>query len=278
MASCALWQPAVLGSTASLHGIGKGTGHGHGVLRQGHGRVQQHAVIAPFHDLARVRWQAQACIHQQWHAQPLTQGLQRVRVHRPSARANGRSPGHDGLAADIDQALAQHQVFGAVGQHLKAFLDEVLGRAHQVQRVGLQGVVVADQFQLDPRGVEHFAGHLGGGDGFLGAVAARGIGKHGHIELAQQLPEAGATFGWVAALAAQRGGDHGGLGAFDGGLKHSRRGVPGGPQQQAAGEGVAVKDQRIWRGKSGHGLLGRQPPVTGEMISTRSPGCKACAA
>ena len=122
-------RAGAVGSAASLHRIGKSTGHGHGVLRQGHGRVQQHAVVAPFHDLARVGGQAQACIHQQWHAQPLTQGLQRVGVHRAATGANGRSPGHDRLAADIEKNLEREVKFRLLARNKAAVMDALVAKA-----------------------------------------------------------------------------------------------------------------------------------------------------
>ena len=146
-----LHGPGMAGCAPGLHGVGKGTGHGDGVLRQRHGGVEQHAVIAPFHHLAGVRRQAQAGIDQHRHVEALAQHLQGVGVDGAAARADGRGPGHDGLAAHIDQALAQHQVFGAVGQHVEAVAHQLLGGGHQVQRVGLQRVVVANHLELDPR-------------------------------------------------------------------------------------------------------------------------------
>ena len=60
-----------------------------------------------------------------------------------AARADRGGPGHDGLAAHVDQALALHQIFGAVGQYLKTVLDGMLG-SPTVCVCRAAGVVVAD--------------------------------------------------------------------------------------------------------------------------------------
>ena len=60
---------------ASLDSIGKRAGHAHGILGQGHCRVQEDAVVAPFHDLAGVGRQPQAGIDQQRYLQSFAQGL-----------------------------------------------------------------------------------------------------------------------------------------------------------------------------------------------------------
>ncbi len=61
---------------------------------------------------------------------------------------------------------------------------------------------MADDFQLDPLGVEHLARHVGGGDGLFHGVAAGGVGQDQRAEVLDDLPK-GLTLA-AAALAAQR--------------------------------------------------------------------------
>ncbi len=58
------------------------------------------------------------------------------------------------------------------GQHDEALVDELLGGAQQLGRVGQQRVLVADHLELDPVGVERLARELRGQDGVAGGVAA----------------------------------------------------------------------------------------------------------
>ena len=50
---------------------------------------------------------------QQGHVEPLAQCPQGVGIDGAAAGADGRRPGHHGLAADVDQALAYLQKVGA---------------------------------------------------------------------------------------------------------------------------------------------------------------------
>jgi len=250
-----------VGAAPGLHGVGKRAGHRDRVLRQCHGGVEQHAVVAPLHDLAGVRGAAQAGIDEQGHREALAQQLQRIRIHGAAPGAYGRSPRHHGLAAYIDETLAQHQVFGAIGQDLEAVADQLRRGIDEVQRVGLQGVVVANEFELDPGRVEHLTRHLRRGEGLLHAVAAGGVGQHGHLQRAQQLPKAAPGLGCLAALAPQGGREHGRACASHRGFEYARRRIARRAQQQAAGERFAIQHEGIggsvggWRFGGGHGLL-----------------------
>jgi hypothetical protein len=117
---------------------------------------------------------------------------------------------------------AQEQVFSAVGQHPEALLDQGGCHFHQLQRIGLQGVVVADEFELDPVGLKDFARHLCCGDGLLRTVAASGVGQDRYAAVPEQLPKALARIGRSRRLPTQRGGDHGRLGDTHGLLQHGR--------------------------------------------------------
>jgi hypothetical protein len=216
------------------------------------------------------------------------------------AGADWRGPGHDGLAADIDQALAQHQILGAIRQYLEALAQQPLGGGGHVERVGLQGVIVADEFQLDPLGAEDLPRHHGGGVNLFRRVTAGGVGQKGNLETGEQIPEGlPADLVVPGGLTTQGNGQHGRLGCLNRLLQHFRRRIAGSAQQQPAGKGGAVKKQRVRCGRQcvherpsrinpppmkRGAMLGRamqtrqwlnmaQPPATGWTISMASSGC-----
>ncbi len=131
-----------------------------------------------------MRWQAQTGVNDHGYIQALSQRSQRVRVDGAFTGPYGRGPRHHCLTAHINQALTQHQVVGGVRQHLKARFDECTGGRWQVDRVWLQGVVIAYELKFYPVSLKHFSGHFSGGNGFLKAVTTGRIGQHGHIGLA----------------------------------------------------------------------------------------------
>ena len=184
-----LHGPTQVSRAPRLHGPRKRLGHLQGVLRERHRRVEQHRIEAPFHHLASVGGQSQPRVHNQGHLQPVSEHFEGVWVDGAQARADGRGPRHHRLAAHVDQLLTQHQVLGAVGQHLEAEFDELLCGRGQIHRVGLQCVVVADEFEFDPIGLKHLSGHLRGGDHFLHAVAARGVGQERGVEFFEEFPK-----------------------------------------------------------------------------------------
>ena len=101
------------------------------------------------------------------------------------------------------QALRNDQVVGRVGEHREAVTRELVRCVDGRERVGLQRVVVADHFELDPRGAENLARHLRQRDRLLCAVAAGGVGQDPAAERADALPKAvaAAVLGLQAAQA-----------------------------------------------------------------------------
>ena len=118
------------------------------------------------------------------------QRLQRVFVDEAARRADRRGPRHQHGAAGGDQALGRAQIFGRVGQHLEALGAERGRGLDQAEQIGLQGVVIGDDFELDPVRAEQLARHVRRGDRFLGRAAAGGVGQHAAAELLDQRPEA----------------------------------------------------------------------------------------
>ncbi len=166
-----------VGQTAGLHTQCKSAGHRHRVAGLGHCGVNQHGVITQFHHLRGVVGGADAGIDYQ-HAvgQALAQGAQCGQVARPGAGADGRGPGHDGGDPDVTQLERGHQIVGGVGEHGEALTHQSLRGGHGAPGIGLQGVVVADDFELDPVSAENFARHLRHGDGLFRGVTTGGVG------------------------------------------------------------------------------------------------------
>ena len=75
------------------------------------------------------------------------------------------------------QAAREHGVVGRVGEHDEALVDELLGGAQQLGRVGQQRVLVADHLELDPVGGEGLAREPGGEHRVARGVAAGGVGQ-----------------------------------------------------------------------------------------------------
>ena len=77
------------------------------------------------------------------------------------------------------------------GSTLKPSRISLRGRFDQADRIGLQRVVVADQFELDPLGLEDFARHMRGGHRFVDGLAARRIRQQRDAVALEHVEEAG---------------------------------------------------------------------------------------
>ena len=90
----------------------------------------------------------------------------------PRPVPTGRAEGHDCGGADVDEALREDNVVGGVGQDGEAFVDEDAGGFDGGLDVGVEGGLVADDFDLDPVGEADLAGEAGSADGLLGGTLA----------------------------------------------------------------------------------------------------------
>ena len=100
----------------------------------------------------------------------------------------------------------------AYGQHHEAVVDQLLGGHEQLGAVGQQRVLVGDHLELDPVGLERFAGEPGGGDRVVRGVAAGGVGQDAPPGLRHDVQE-GARSGRIQA--AQRHRDDLGAGGVE---------------------------------------------------------------
>jgi hypothetical protein len=226
---------------ARFDGQCKGLRHADRIARLGNRGVEQHRVVAQLHRRGGLRRHAEARIDDQRDVGKVrAQGPQPVDIVQPSRRADRRAPRHQHAAAGFDQAIGHHQILGRVGKDLEAVVAQHAGRLDQAEDVGLQGVVVADHFELDPFGVEQLARHVGGGDRFLHRVATRRVRQHAQARLLDQRPEglAGAA---GTGFAADRHGHDLRAGHLDRLAQHRRRRIARRTQQQAGGEVNAVE-------------------------------------
>ncbi|KAI1694530.1 hypothetical protein Ddc_22031 [Ditylenchus destructor] len=171
-------QPRSKGRAARSHRVAEGAGHRHRIAGLRHRAVQQHRVEAQLHRPRRLRRRAQSGVdHQHRVGQAFAQRAQAVEVQQPLAGADRRAPGHQQRAARVQQAPAQDQILGAVGEDGEALPRELGRRGHQLEGIGLEGVLVAHDFQLDPRGAVELARHVGELHRLARAAAAGGVGQ-----------------------------------------------------------------------------------------------------
>ena len=109
--------------------------------------------------------------------------------------------------------------------------------------VGIEGGAVADDFDFDPVGESDFAGEAGGADGFVGGVAAGGV---GHEEVAGRIDEVEERLGGAVEIDAADGdGDHLGGGGFESGGGFGAVFVLAGADDETRTEGAAGDDERV---------------------------------
>ena len=110
----------------------------------------------------------------------------------------------------------EDDVVGGVGQDGKSLLDQDARGLQRGLNVGVEGGLVADDFDLDPVGEADLAAEARGADGLVGGEAAGGVGQQeialGIDEVEQRLA------GAVEVDAAHGDGDHLRAGGLDGGL------------------------------------------------------------
>ena len=126
----------------------------------------------------------------------------------------GAPSGITALAPGIDQPLRNHNVVRGIRQNREAFLHQHAGGFDGRLHVGKQRLLVADDLDLHPVGEPDLATQTRGANGFVGGVAAGGVGQQ---EILLRIDEVEQRF--FAAIevdAAHRDGDHLGAAGRDG--------------------------------------------------------------
>src|SRR5699024_1581248 len=153
-ASCISLPPGLYGALKRLR-------HGDRIAGFGHGGIQQHGIKTQFHCLCGLAGCANAGVDNQRHiGKPVAHGFQAFDIAQPLCRANRRAPGHQQLATRLQQLFAEHEVFGGIRKNLKSVCTQDTGGFQQRERIGLQGVGMANDLQLDPVGGKHFPRHM----------------------------------------------------------------------------------------------------------------------
>jgi len=131
-----------------------------------------------------------------------------------------------------------------IGEHGETVSHQGLRRGHGVPRVGLQGVVVADDFELDPVRAKNLPRHLRQRHRLAGRVAACGVGQEVPAQRLDALPPRLSGLGF-RRQPAQRHGQHLRLRRLHGIGQNARRGIARGAEKQAAAQPRAGHMQRI---------------------------------
>ena len=221
-----------------LHGFG----HEDGVGGGGDGGVHEDAVCAHFHGEGGVGGGAYTGVDDEGDVSDFfAKDLERGAVLNAEAGADGGGERHDGGGSGIDEAMGKDDVVGGVGEDGESFFDEDAGGFEGGLDVGVEGGLVADDFDLDPVGEADFAGETGGADGFVGGVTAGGVGEE---EVAAGVDEVEQGFhGAIQIDAADGDGDHLCAGGFQGGLGFGAIAVFAGADDEARLEGFACYDE-----------------------------------
>ena len=100
--------------------------------------------------------------------------------------------------------MAGNRVFVAIGEHRKAFTDELIGGMNELLDIGVKELAVADQFELHPIRFESFACQLGGQNGVPCGDASGGV-RQQPVSAAENVHQALGIA--LQADPADRGGD-----------------------------------------------------------------------
>src|SRR5207248_10838756 len=132
---------------------------------------------------------ADAGVEDDGHVDRLPDDGQVVGVADAHAGADGRTEGHDGGTAAGGEASGRDRIVVGVGQDDEPVVDEVLGGGDQLDGIGQQRVLVADDLELHPVGTERLPGEAGGGDGLRRGAAPGRVGQDpdpGAVEYVEQ--------------------------------------------------------------------------------------------
>jgi hypothetical protein len=81
-------------------------------------------------------------------------------IQDAESTANWRSERHNCSATEVSQSKGGHKVVSCVRKDLESVIDEDFRSLHELNGVRKQGVVIANDFELHPRGFKGFSGEL----------------------------------------------------------------------------------------------------------------------
>jgi len=133
-------------------------------------------------------------------------------------------------AAEELLGLRHDEILRRVGKDFEPIGRQDPRGLHEPKHIGLQRVVLANDFEFDPGSAEDLARHLGRRHRLLHRVAAGRVGKHAHAQIANDGPEA-LPRALAARFAPQRYGHDLGTGGFHRFDQDGGRGITGRPQE-----------------------------------------------
>ena len=234
--------PGTGGEPAGEHGVAHRGGHRHRVLGAGDGAGQQHGVAAQLHGQGGLGGGADPGVEHHGHGRPGGDELDVVRVEDAQPGADGGAQGHHRGRAQILEAACDGRVVGGVGEDLEAAGHELLGGVEELHDVGQQRVLVRDDLELDPVGLEGLPAELGGQQRVPGGVAPGGVGQDPDVIALQQREEGVALAGGVAA---QGHGGQLGAGGQQRLLQGVQRAQAAGAHDQPGAQLDAVEHERV---------------------------------
>ncbi len=238
--------------------------HRHGIVSTGDRTRAEHSVAAQLERQHGVGCRAHPGIEDHRHLGLLDDDRDVVRVADAHSRADRRTQWHHRGATDVLQPARQNRVVGGVGEHYEAVVDQRLGGRHQLDRVRKQRAVIPDHLELDPFGLEGFAGQLGGDDRVARGEAPRRVRQHVDPRVTQDVEDRPPRGGIEPAQ--RNGADLGSRGGERGTQQLVVREAAG--SQQQSGAKLAPRDNE-WLQRPVH------PPCTATTTSTWAPSRSA---
>ena len=162
-----------------------------------------------------------------------------MRIADPEPAPDRRAERHDGRAAGLLEATGENRVVPAVGEHDKAFFHELLRCPEELDRVGKQCDLIADDLQLHPVRAEGLAAEPRREYCVAGGETPRSVGQHPHATCRHHVEDRSAC---CRVEAAEGDGDKRGSRRRNGGFEHLEAGSAAGAHDQARGEHVARDD------------------------------------
>ena len=100
-----------------------------------------------------------------------------IRFWMPSPEPMGAASGMIAAAPMSSSRLRQQRIVGAIDHDLEAFAHEHFGRAQGFDHVGIERLLVAQDFELDEGPAARLAREAQRAQRVLGGVTARGVGQ-----------------------------------------------------------------------------------------------------
>jgi hypothetical protein len=226
-------------------GVTHGFGHEDGVGGFRDGGIHEDAVRAQFHGHGGIGGGADSCVYDHGNfGDAFSKDAEIGGILNAQSGADGRGKGHDGGGTGVNEFAGGDEVVVGVRKDDEAFLDEDFGGFDELFGVREKGLLVADDFEFDPVGEADFAGEARGADGFVGAIASRGVGKDKDF-VAVDVVEEG-FLGLIGEIDAADGdGDHIGAGSGVGAGHFGEAAVLPCSDDKTGIEGTAGDDELI---------------------------------